>query len=344
MGTTDQRISPEKVTVLLPVYNAAAYVKEAVESILAQTYRDFELLIVEDASTDDSLKIIQAITDDRIRIVRNPENLGITPSLNKGIRLARYALIARMDADDISHPWRLEKQVAYLQKHPDCAMLATWVRLIDHTGTYLRTEGINREFLYYTLNFECCIMHSTVMFRKTYLEAVGGYQKAYSEDFDLFWRISRRYKISAIDEPLVFYRLHDQNTNTVSRKTEYEIANIENLVRNIRCYTDGETPVPMEYLECYRNNFTRILAEGNLKKINSCLDLLDRISANMLVTENPNREADAIRYIWAFKKKYILTSLSLQLPVFKMLSLLSQQRAYRLAVKLTLKRVIKMIR
>src|SRR5688572_53842 len=118
------------VTVLMPVYNAERFLSEAIDSILQQSLTDFEFLIIDDGSTDCSREIINAYKDDRIRLVQNESNLAITASLNKGIHLARASLIARMDADDISYPERLQKQYNYLSNHPDCALLSTSARVI----------------------------------------------------------------------------------------------------------------------------------------------------------------------------------------------------------------------
>src|SRR5688572_25142970 len=108
------------VTVLMPVYNAEKYLKEAIDSILQQTLTDFEFLIIDDGSTDASVRIIRSYADSRIRLVQNETNAGITVTLNKGIELAKAPLIARMDADDISYPMRLQRQYDFFLAHPYC--------------------------------------------------------------------------------------------------------------------------------------------------------------------------------------------------------------------------------
>src|SRR5690242_1454586 len=111
------------LTVLMPVYNAERFLREAIDSILAQSLQQFEFLIIDDGSTDSSVDIIRSYTDSRIRFIQNERNLGISATLNKGIELSKTELIARMDADDISYPTRLEKQYQYFLTHPDCALL-----------------------------------------------------------------------------------------------------------------------------------------------------------------------------------------------------------------------------
>jgi glycosyltransferase involved in cell wall biosynthesis len=123
-----------RISVVMSVYNGEKYLRQAIESILQQTYTDFEFIIIDDGSTDSSREIIQSYDDKRIRLVINEQNIGLTKSLNKGIRLAKGEFIARMDADDISLPQRFEKQVAYLDSHPEVGVLGTYANIIDHRG------------------------------------------------------------------------------------------------------------------------------------------------------------------------------------------------------------------
>ena len=122
------------VTVLMPTFNAAAYVAQAVDSILAQTYADFEFIVVEDASTDGTLGILGSYDDDRLMIIRNSQNMGVARALNCGLSQARGQYVARMDADDRCSPDRFAKQVEYLEQHDDVAVLGTWAACIDGSG------------------------------------------------------------------------------------------------------------------------------------------------------------------------------------------------------------------
>src|SRR5258705_299739 len=154
------------VTVLMQVYNSERFLSEAIDSILNQTFTDFEFLIIDDGSTDNSLKIIKSYSDARIRLVQNEKNLGITATLNKGIVLARADLISRMDADDISYPERLQKQYEYLKDHPDCALLSTQARVIAEDKQVEYIDDTNSDFFYYNLTFSSPIFHPSVMYRK----------------------------------------------------------------------------------------------------------------------------------------------------------------------------------
>src|SRR5690606_37374672 len=126
-----------RVTVLLAVHNGERYIQEAIDSILAQTFGDFELLIVNDGSTDATRDLVLSYSDDRIRLVDNDHNIGLPKSLNRGLRLAKGRYIARLDADDISEPDRLAAQVSFLQANPDVAMVGSWYRKIDGEGNTL---------------------------------------------------------------------------------------------------------------------------------------------------------------------------------------------------------------
>ncbi|MBK7517927.1 MAG: glycosyltransferase family 2 protein [Betaproteobacteria bacterium] len=123
------------VTVLMPVFNAGDMLYEAVDSILNQTFQDFELLIVNDGSTDGAVDRLSMLADRRVRVVNNPHNLGLIATLNRGLQLARGDLLARMDADDVALPARLERQVAAFARRPRLALLGTWARFIDRNGS-----------------------------------------------------------------------------------------------------------------------------------------------------------------------------------------------------------------
>jgi len=123
-----------KVTVLMPVYNGERYLNEAVDSILGQTFTDFEFLIIDDASTDKTPEILRSYDDPRIRVVTNEENLGLSKSLNKGLALARGEFIARMDADDVSYPYRLQVQHEFMTQHPGAGVIGSWAEYIDRKG------------------------------------------------------------------------------------------------------------------------------------------------------------------------------------------------------------------
>src|SRR5215212_5805616 len=210
------------VTVLMPVYNGEKYLGEAIDSILNQTLTNFEFLIIDDGSKDKSVDIIKSYNDPRIRLVNNETNLGISKTLNKGIELAAAELIARMDADDISYPERLQKQYDYFMSNPECALLSTWARTITENNEHLKTEKYRSRLHYYNLTFECWMYHPTVMYTKTAVMEVGMYNIPYAEDFELFWQLSRKFRIACLEEVQVDYRITDQSLHQVTKKKEYD--------------------------------------------------------------------------------------------------------------------------
>jgi glycosyltransferase involved in cell wall biosynthesis len=322
-----------EVTVLMPVFNAEAFLEEAIDSILQQTFSDFEFIIIDDGSTDNSVAIVESYKDERIRFVRNECNLGISETLNRGIGLASTQLIARMDADDLSHPERLQKQYDFMIKHPQCALLSTWANVIAPDKKHIRLERYPNTYYYYNLTFECWIYHPTIMMRKSAVENVGMYSIPYSEDYDLFWKLSREYKIDNLNEPLVDYRLSPTSLNTVLRKNEYDIANRENVVRNIQYYMGKNYFLQEEYLECLRHNFEPLVNTNSIPVILDFFKVLDDITNKIISKPNINRNTQAITQAAMRKREFILQQLIRKLSVTESLQLIFHMNAFNLVSK-----------
>lgn len=340
-----------RVTVLMPVYNAERFLHEAINSILEQSFKPFEFLIIDDGSTDRSAEIVESFRDPRIRFVRNSHNMGITSTLNKGIALASCELIARMDADDISHPQRLQKQFGYMKRNPNCAMLSTWARVITEDKKFVRLERYRSNFYYYNLTFECWIYHPTIMFRKSKAEEVGLYGKPYSEDYDFFWKMSTRFRIANLAEALLDYRLSSTSLNTVLKKAEYDIANEQNVLRNIRHYLGDDVQLSHESLECLRHNFRPTVMRYDLGTVMKALQVMDAVAKTMVEGENPNRDATSIRRARYFKRRFILHELGKALPFLQSVELLVHAQAWgalaqilKLHLKSYIKGVLKIFR
>ena len=209
----------------MPVYNGEKYLSEAIESILNQTFKDFEFLIINDGSTDSSREIILSYDDYRIKLIENDNNIGLTKSLNKGIDIACGKYIARMDADDISMPERLEKQVDFMENHEDIAVCGSWFSVIDDKGNILsevKTQ-INHEFLFFELFFKNPIGHATTIMRKSVIEHTGRYDPDYvvTQDYYLWFRIIESgYKIHNIDRVLIYYRKHENMVSLVENNLQ----------------------------------------------------------------------------------------------------------------------------
>jgi glycosyltransferase involved in cell wall biosynthesis len=203
------------ISVLMPAYNAEKYIGEAIESVLNQTFTDFELLIINDGSTDKTEEIIRSFNDKRIRYIKNETNLKLIATLNKGIDLAQGRYIARIDADDMCMPKRFEEQVDFLEKHPNYALCGSWAYLMnsksEKTGRIKFID--NHNLLQISLLFSCPIIHPSVMARtEIFKQFKYSHTALHIEDLDLWIRIvNAGFKIANIPHFLIKYRWHDAN-------------------------------------------------------------------------------------------------------------------------------------
>lgn len=198
------------VSIILPVYNAGKFLKATIQSVLAQTFTDFELIIINDGSTDLSEEIIQKFTDPRI-IYLYQNNQGLGQTLANALQMARGNLIARQDADDIALPTRLEKQIEFMRNHPEIVLLGTWADIIDENDQlqpYVHQHPVDHHTLKLDLVFNNPFVHSSVVFRYREVNELGGYSKRrnFLEDFDLWSRLSHRYQVANLPETLLLYR------------------------------------------------------------------------------------------------------------------------------------------
>ena len=214
----------------MPVYNAARYLEEAVQSILAQTYRSFEFVIVNDGSTDRSGKILErsARRDARIRLISRP-NTGIVVALNDGLKQCKGELLARMDGDDVSMPQRFERQIAFLDQHPEILCVGCRVLGIDPYGGVLFTsehklahDEIDAQLL---AGSGWSVVHPAAMMRRDALVAVGGYRKEFqwAEDLDLFLRLAERGRLANLPDVLLQYRQHPDSVNRTRREEQVKV-------------------------------------------------------------------------------------------------------------------------
>lgn len=199
----------------MPCFNTEKYVGEALNSILAQTFKDFEFIIIDDGSTDNSAKIIESFHDEKIKFIKNTENLGIVAARNTGLDLAQGKYIAVMDADDVSHPDRLEKQVKYMDENPDCVICGSWIHFFPDAER--KGKGRHKsEISFLDLIHGWCLNHPTIMFRNSDIRYDPSFPV--SEDFDLYSRMIHFGKIHNIQEELLDYRWHGDNISTVKSK------------------------------------------------------------------------------------------------------------------------------
>lgn len=216
------------ISVVMPAYNAEKYIARAIESILSQTYKNFELIIVNDASKDKTLSIIKkyAKKDSRIRYVTNSKNKLIAYSLNRGIALAKGSIIARMDGDDVSTPERLKKQYAVLRAYPKVAIVGADLDVVSKKGKiisqrkYPTASSALKKLMFRYSPFS----HPVVMFRKAVFNEFGGYREDIfpSEDIDLWFKIGSKYEFASIDKPLLKYTLI-QNSSSHRKLRQLEL-------------------------------------------------------------------------------------------------------------------------
>ena len=214
---------PNLLSVVMPVHNAGPYLDDAVQSILNQTYRDFEFIILDDGSTDGSTEKLRdwAAKDERIRLHQHDRNLGPAGSSNFVVQRAGGSLIARMDADDLSLPDRLQRQVDLLRSRPDVGLVGTLCNVIDSDGAVVRTRDLWRLT---RPSWFAPFPHGSIMYRRNVFDSAGGYREAcvYWEDQDFALRMSSRARVMVIPEPLYLHRQSPFSTRLVSKATFVE--------------------------------------------------------------------------------------------------------------------------
>lgn len=206
------------ISVIIPVYNAERYIKQALDSICNQTYKNLEIIIIDDGSSDQSKTIIETYQDKRLRFISR-ENRGLISSLNEGINICKGKYIARMDADDISSQERLEKQLQFLKNNNDVGAVFTGIEYIDETGSIIRSKVSKktRSVEPVELLFGCPLCHPTAMFDMTKLsvnDILYDSNFHLAEDFELWTRLVSNTKIALLDEVLFSYRIHSNSITT----------------------------------------------------------------------------------------------------------------------------------
>jgi glycosyltransferase involved in cell wall biosynthesis len=221
------------ISILIPIYNSEKFLNQSISSVLNQTYKNFELLLVNDGSNDSSLKIIRnfSLEDSRIRVINFKKNCGMASALNKGISKAKFDLVIRMDADDIMLPNRVQKQLDFMIANSNVSVASCLANYINSQGkilgkTYsdLKTIDISQD--YYRKNKVLGLLHPGVIFRKKHIQCVGGYRGKFwpAEDIDLWNRLLEKgYNIVVMQEVLMFYRIHEHSIIT----SEYMLSRLK---------------------------------------------------------------------------------------------------------------------
>jgi len=297
-----------RITILMPVYNGERFLKETIDSVLAQSYSDFIFLIINDGSTDSSAEIVCSYSDKRIIYKENKKNIGLVASLNKGIEMVDTEFLARMDADDLWHPTKLEKQIQLLDSRPDVGLCGTSIRKFGaFEGDFIfpiDNEGLKIGFLFY-----CCMSHPSVVFRMSFLKESGLRYKAHyfpAEDYKMWTDCLGKTQIYNIPEVLVYYRQHNnqitQDTNALQLEKTNQVR-LEMLNRISSEFTDEDKKFHLE-----------IFLKQNIKSINDyhkcvawkkILKLKNQESGFYIQRHILDEELD--KYIQAGYKEYVLS-------------------------------------
>lgn len=265
MGLLTLNGNVSKVTVLMSVYNGEKYLRQAIESILNQTFKDFEFLIIDDGSTDGTAEIIRSYTDPLIRFVQNEKNIGLTRSLNRGLKLAKGEYIARQDADDISLPERLEKQVSFLDSHSNVALLSSSIKMInldDKEIGFWKLPCDNSTIKENLLKGLNQFSHPSSIFRKKCVEKVGGYRETFevAQDYDLWLRIAEEFDVANLEEPLCIYRIEQDAVSAKNGKKQlsnHRLAHHLAVQRQILGKDELGYKPPGEFFEFLRSQVSR---------------------------------------------------------------------------------------
>ncbi len=260
----------QKISVLMSVYNGSRYLRESIESILNQTFTDFEFIIIDDFSTDNTWEILTeyANQDHRIVLIKNEQNIGLTKSLNKGLKIAKGKYIARQDADDISLLNRLKKEVFLLDRQPEVVLVSCEIEYIDSEGYSGGTSqrACHPDLIpWYLLFYNYLGGHSQIMFRREPILKLYGYCEdyRYAQDYELWCRVAEIGKIVILPEILLKYRCHSKTLSS-EKKLEQEAYVIAQVRHNIQKITGkiltAEESKNLTYFwlsheNCWRNYF-----------------------------------------------------------------------------------------
>ncbi len=297
------------VSVILPVYNAQDYLKESIDCILNQSYTNFEFIIINDGSKDDSEKIILSYADPRIKYYYH-ENKGLGATLNIGLGLCKGKYIARQDQDDISNVDRFKKEVEYLEKYPNIFLLGTRAKIFKDNSDYINyhIHATHPADLKFDLLFDNPFVHSSVMFRKSAIEKIGNYNSDRNlyEDFDLWSRFSEIGDVANLPEVLVNYRDHDKGlSKNFTNFKEYALYNqgLNNIHKLVN--SNGDAFSDLEALYHWKKE---IFKGSSVKTLKKALDLISEKIIDLYPNDRKLIEARKKQYIKIIKYRLNMMS------------------------------------
>ena len=214
-------VSFPRVTVLMPIYNAEKYLQAAIDSILSQSFKNFEFLIIDDGSTDRTAQIVQSYVDDRIRYIAYTVNLGIAHTLNRGLELSEGEYIVRMDSDDTCHRHRIERQVSFMDRHPRIGASGTWITFMGDQPGWVDRSPVGEKVVNAYLLLDNPMFHpSVILRRRMFHDHHLCYDPAFSrtEDYDLWSRAAASFPLDNLPEPLLKFRCHSASVTGSSAR------------------------------------------------------------------------------------------------------------------------------
>ena len=334
-----------RLSILMPVYNGESYLRPAIDSILKQTFEDFEFIIINDGSTDKTKDIITSYTDNRIHLINHETNQGIVSSLNEGLYKSSGEFIARMDCDDLSRPKRLEKQLKFLEENKEVDIVGTWIKLFGLVRrNFIHKYPANCEAIKPLMLFENPLAHPTVMFRKEILKRNGESNYLtnfpHAEDWAFWFELSKKYNFANISEVLLDYRVHKSSAS--KKNTQAQKNSVIELQKEMFSYYDLPfseelLPLNIEWSKKNCSNFSEYL--NNLISENKRRNLFEDRAFNLIVSKvflkfvrGANSDAlFAAKELIKFGRKYLsskllLTSVTKILIMTHIRGLISKQR------------------
>lgn len=254
------------VSILIPVFNAEKYLAEAIESILNQSYSDFEFLIINDGSNDKSEEIILSYSDQRIRYIKNESNLKLIKTLNKGIQICKGKYIVRMDADDISHPERIQKQVEFMESNPDIGICGSWFETFGEVDTSIVRYKETHDEIMTKMLYQCHLCHPSIILRREIFDDPDMYfdeNYPHAEDYDFYLKVSKKWKFHNIQEAILKYRIHNESVSNKNKSIQIK----NSLIIKKRFFTELHTQATDEQVEAFEylnyQDYSRIKIESN---------------------------------------------------------------------------------
>ena len=310
------------ISVILPVYNGEDHLTVCIESVLAQTFQDFEFIIVNDASTDGTSQILNkfASIDKRIKIINNKVNQKQTASANTAIKNSKGKYLARMDADDVALPSRFEKQINVLEDNPDIGAIGSSVDLINSEGEILRQWNTHPEpdFLKWFLMFGASLPHSSVMMRRKIIEEVGGYKSVEAEDYDLWSRVSRVAKVANISEVLQQKRLWE---GQLGKKVPIETIDCSLKIMQSNMHYLLGFSAPLKQVKNIRFTMRNICIDNKT-------DIVETVDLILVLTNTFLQSNSLDKYIRAKVKKFTAQKLHILAEMMRSKNLLSSFTIY----------------